>query len=154
MSSMGLFEMDGGVTAHSELDLTSPLFAKITISLDSRYYQGKEFVIEAVNHSSANRYIKSARLNGKLLKNLRIPFSAIVNGGKLVLEMTDTPMEWVGFYNDENDNKLMLVCCTYLEDSMKLATSYTESCYKFSPQVFFVLLLFGYERLGVLGFSS
>lgn len=48
----------------------------------------------------------------------------------------------------------MLVCCTYLEDSMKLATSYTESCYKFSPQVFFVLLLFGYERLGVLGFSS
>ncbi len=91
MSAMGLFEMDGGVTADSQLDLTSPLFEKITISLDSRYYKGKEFVIEAVNNSSDNRYIKSARLNGKLLKGLRIPFSAIANGGKLVLEMTDAP---------------------------------------------------------------
>lgn len=93
MSAMGLFEMDGGVTADSELDLTSPLFEKITISLDSRYYKGKEFVIEAVNNSPENRYIKSARLNGKLLKGLRIPFGAIVDGGKLVLEMTDTPCD-------------------------------------------------------------
>lgn len=93
MSAMGLFEMDGGVTADSELDLTSPLFEKITISLDSRYYKGKEFVIEAVNNSPENRYIKSARLNGKLLKGLRIPFGAIADGGKLVLEMTDTPCD-------------------------------------------------------------
>lgn len=93
MSAMGLFEMDGGVTADSELDLTSPLFEKITISLDSRYYKGKEFVIEAVNNSPENCYIKSARLNGKLLKRLRIPFGAIADGGKLVLEMTDTPCD-------------------------------------------------------------
>lgn len=93
MSSMGLFEMDGGVTANSELDITSPLFEKITISLDSRYYKGKKFVIEALNNSSENRYIKSAHLNGKPLKKLRIPFSAIINGGKLVLEMTDIPCD-------------------------------------------------------------
>ena len=75
MSAMGLFEMDGGVTADSELDITSPLFNKITIALDSRYYPGKEFVIEAVNNSPENRYIRSARLNGKLLKNFRIPLA-------------------------------------------------------------------------------
>ena len=92
MSAMGLFEMDGGVTADSELDITSPLFNKITIALDSRYYPGKEFVIEAVNNSPENRYIRSARLNGKLLKNFRIPFSALVNGGRLELEMGNEPL--------------------------------------------------------------
>lgn len=93
MSAIGLFEMDGGVTAHSELDITSPIFEKITLSLDPKYYKGKEFIIEAIGNSAENRYIKSARLNGRLLKELRIPFSAIVNGGKLVLEMTDTPLD-------------------------------------------------------------
>lgn len=93
MSAMGLFEMNGGVSVHPELDITSPLFEKITITLDNRYYQGKEFIIEAKNNSPENRYIQSARLNGKLLKNLRIPFESIIKGGKLVLEMGNTPLQ-------------------------------------------------------------
>ncbi len=91
MSSIGLFEMNGGVTADSELEITSPLFNKITLSLNPHYYPGKEFVIEAVNNSPENCYIQSARLNGKLLNTMRIPFSAIKNGGKLELIMTDKP---------------------------------------------------------------
>ncbi|GHV09870.1 hypothetical protein FACS1894162_1540 [Bacteroidia bacterium] len=89
MSAIGLFEMDGGVTAHSELEMTSPIFDKITIHLDGRYYPGKEFVIETQNNSTENRYIQSAYLNGKKLTVPRIPFDAITKGGRLVLNMTN-----------------------------------------------------------------
>lgn len=91
MSSIGLFEMNGGVTANSEMELTSPIFDKITIKLDPRYYTGKEFVIETVNNSAENCYIRSATLNGKPLSQPRIPFSAVKNGGKLVLVMDNSP---------------------------------------------------------------
>lgn len=89
MSAIGLFEMNGGVTANPEVELTSPIFDKITLSLDNKYYKGTEFTIETINNSPQNCYIKSATLNGIKLKQPRIPFSTIVNGGKLVLEMTN-----------------------------------------------------------------
>ncbi len=91
MSAMGLFEMDGGVTRHSEMEITSPLFNRIVIKLDGDYYSGKEVVIEAVNNSDKNRYIASARWNGKLLKQMRIPFGELIKGGVLTLEMSDVP---------------------------------------------------------------
>ncbi len=89
MSAIGLFEMNGGVTANPEFDITSPVFDKITITLDNRYYPGKEFIIEAKNNSDENKYIGAAYLNGKKLDVLRIPFEAIKKGGSLVLEMTN-----------------------------------------------------------------
>lgn len=91
MTALGLFEMNGGVTANSQLELTSPLFSKITIQLDSAYYKGSTFTIEARNNSGTNRYIQQATLNGVPLTQPRIPFSALVNGGVLQLEMGDTP---------------------------------------------------------------
>ena len=91
MSAMGLFEMNGGVTANSELEITSPIFNRITISLDNRYYKGKKFTIEAINNSAKNCYIKSATLNGVKLKEPRFPFEAIKNGGKLILIMDSDP---------------------------------------------------------------
>lgn len=91
MTAMGLFEMNGGVTANPELEITSPQFSKITIALNNQYYPGKTFTIEARNNSAENIYIKSATLNGKALKEPRIPFSAIAKGGTLVLEMDSHP---------------------------------------------------------------
>ena len=93
MSAIGLFEMNGGVTANPEFDITSSLFDKITIRLDNRYYPGKEFTIEVRNNSGKNCYIKTAFLNGKKLELPRIPFEAIRKGGSLVYEMTDKPEE-------------------------------------------------------------
>lgn len=91
MTALGLFEMNGGVSSDPQLELTSPLFNKITIALDPAYYKGTTFTIEARNNSATNRYIRKATLNGKELKQPRIPFSALTNGGTLVLEMGDTP---------------------------------------------------------------
>lgn len=91
MTALGLFEMNGGVTSDPQFELTSPLFNKITITLDPAYYKGSTFSIEARNNSEKNRYIRKATLNGKELKSPRIPFSALANGGTLLLEMGDTP---------------------------------------------------------------
>lgn len=93
MSAIGLFEMDGGASTNPIYELTSPIFSKVKIKLDNQYYEGKEFVIEAKNASSENRYIQSATLNGKPLHKFWIDHSELVQGGKLVLELGPEPNE-------------------------------------------------------------
>jgi predicted alpha-1,2-mannosidase len=95
ITAMGIFEMNGGVTDSSKVDLTGPLFDKITITLDPNYYKGKEFVITTKNNSPENIYIQSAELNGKPLSKSWIYFTDIVNGGKLNFVLGNTPNpEW------------------------------------------------------------
>ena len=87
MSAMGFFEMNGGTSPDLLVDLTGPIFDRITIQLDPRYYPGSEFVIETRNQSKENIYIRSVSLNGKELKDPRISFRDIVQGGRIVFEM-------------------------------------------------------------------
>jgi predicted alpha-1,2-mannosidase len=89
MGALGLFEMNGGTSPDLQLDITSPLFKSAKIRLNNKYYPGREFIIEAHDNSPENIYIKSARLNGHLLKENKISFKDVVNGGKLELFMTD-----------------------------------------------------------------
>ena len=83
ITSMGLFEMNGGTTDSSKVDLSTPLFNKIDIVLDPKFYKGKEFVITTENNSPDNIYIQSATLNGKPLDKSWIYYQDIVKGGKL-----------------------------------------------------------------------
>jgi len=89
--AMGLFEMDGGCSVRPYYDLSSPLFSRITLRLDRRYYGGREFVIEAHDNSPANVYIQSARLNGRPLGRAWIYHDEIVAGGRLEFEMGPKP---------------------------------------------------------------
>lgn len=99
MSAMGLFEMEGGCETEPMVNITSPLFNKITINLDNNYYSGNQFSIEAHNNSKENKYIQSATLNGKPLNSVRIKFKDIVAGGKLILKMDSEPnKEWGKMY--------------------------------------------------------
>lgn len=91
MSAMGFFEMNGGAGANPELDITSPLFRQITIHLDSDYYSGKIFTIKAKGNSDENIYIQRITLNGEPWHSTRIPFSAVVEGGELVMTMGSEP---------------------------------------------------------------
>lgn len=93
ISSLGLFDMKGLADQAPSFALGSPLFDKITIRLNDRYYKGKEFVIEARNNSKQNDYVQSMNLNGKPLTDTRIPFSEIIQGGHLVLEMGSQPKD-------------------------------------------------------------
>ena len=91
MSSLGLFQTDGGTRSEPIYEIGSPLFKRIQIDLGNQYNRGKTFVIEANNNSFNNKYVQSATLNGKELKNFWFLASDLLKGGKLELEMGPEP---------------------------------------------------------------
>lgn len=105
IASMGLFEMNGGVTDDPTFDLTSPLFDEITIHLDKMYNGGKPFVIKTINNSDENIYIQSATLNGKPFSNPKLRFNELVKGGELVFKMGANPNK--GWGQNEKEGKNM-----------------------------------------------
>lgn len=95
MSAMGLFQTNGGASEKPFYEIGSPIFPKVTIELNSKFYPGKTFTIEARNVSDKNRYIQSATLDGKPLNKPWFYHSELVDGGSLVLEMGPEPnMNW------------------------------------------------------------
>ena len=88
---IGLFQMRGGAAIDPIYEIGSPIFDKITIKLNNKYYLGEEFVIETKNNSSVNRYIQAASLDGKPLNKSWFFHKKLVDGGKLILEMGDKP---------------------------------------------------------------
>ena len=122
MSAMGLFEMDGGAAVDPVYELSGPIFNKITIRLDSNYYTSKEFIIEAKNSSSKNRYIQSATLNGVELNKFWIKHSDLVKGGKLVLEMGSKPNKnWPSnLEHPQKTNIPAIVATPYIIDTKKV----------------------------------
>ncbi len=91
MSAIGLFQMEGGCSENPFYELGSPRFPRITVHLDQQFNRGKTFIIEANNASKNAKYIHSVKLNGQPINSFRIPQSEVFKGGKMVLEMKDTP---------------------------------------------------------------
>lgn len=93
ISSLGLFDVKGLTDTEPSFALGSPLFDKVTIRLSDRYFKGKEFVIEAPGNSAANGYVEQFLLNGQPLKEPRIPFHTLTEGGTLQMQMGNTPKD-------------------------------------------------------------
>ena len=93
MAALGLFQMDGGCRVDPIYEIASPIFQNVSINLGERYGRGKTFAIEAVNASRTNKYVQGAILNGKKLDNFWFSSSELLKGGKLVLQMGNTPNE-------------------------------------------------------------
>jgi putative alpha-1,2-mannosidase len=91
MAGIGLFDVKGLTDTDPAFGIGSPLFDKITIDLNSKYYSGKQFVIETENNSPDNFYIQSMSVNGSDLTKTFIPFSSVTSGGKMVIKMGNTP---------------------------------------------------------------
>ena len=95
LMAMGLFEMDGGCATNPTYEITSPVFDRVTIHLDNRYYPGDTFEITTVNNSSENMYIQSAQLNGQDWDRCWFPHSTYASGGTLQLVMgADPNLSW------------------------------------------------------------
>jgi putative alpha-1,2-mannosidase len=84
MAGIGLFDVKGLTAPDPSFQIGSPLFNKVTIQCPGR----GTFVIEADNNSKENIYIQEAILNGKVDKDLRLPFADFAKGGILKLKMT------------------------------------------------------------------
>ncbi|WP_343688341.1 GH92 family glycosyl hydrolase [Chitinophaga sp.] len=70
--------------------INAPYFTKTIIHQEN----GKDFTIIANNLSGKNRYIRSVKLNGKDYEPSWLEHQDIVNGGELVLEMSDKASTW------------------------------------------------------------
>lgn len=91
MAALGLFQTDGGCNINPVYEIASPLYEKATINLENRYGRGKQFVIKANGASRINKYVQSAKLNGKPLDSFKFPAADLLKGGMLELEMGDKP---------------------------------------------------------------
>ena len=91
MASMGLFDVKGLTAPDPSFQLCSPLFDKVTISLNPDYYEGREFVIETAGNAPENCYIGSAQLDGKPLTGVQLPFADVVRGGRLKITLASEP---------------------------------------------------------------
>jgi len=87
-NAMGFYPVTTGTGLYA---VGSPIFKKVTIDLKD----GKQFVVRADDSSKKNKYIQSARLNGKPFNRCWIKHSEITNGGMLELQMGEKPnKEW------------------------------------------------------------
>jgi predicted alpha-1,2-mannosidase len=71
--------------------LGSPLFSRVTLHLDERWYKGASFTITAENQMPDHPYVQSATLNGKPLSRAWIRHSEIAAGGILEFVMGAVP---------------------------------------------------------------
>ena len=71
LMAIGLFSLTGNVDQNPSYEITSPIFDRIEITLDDRYYEKGKFIIQTYHNSAGNCYIRQARLNGKPLHDFR-----------------------------------------------------------------------------------
>jgi predicted alpha-1,2-mannosidase len=83
-SSMGFYPVTPGVPVYT---IGSPVFSKVVISLEN----GKRFTVIASHCSRVNKYIQSAKMNGRILKTPWFTHQQLVNGGTLELIMGPKP---------------------------------------------------------------
>lgn len=83
-SAMGFYPVD---PVSGQYIIGAPQIPRMTLRLPG----GKDFTVKARNLSDENRYVASARLNGRKLDGFRISHEDIVSGGILEFEMTNQP---------------------------------------------------------------
>jgi len=88
-SSMGFYPVTPGTPVYT---IGSPVFEKVAIDLAN----GKQFQMIANKCSVINKYIQSAKLNGKVLDTPWFTHEQLVSGGKLELEMGPLPNKMWG----------------------------------------------------------
>ena len=81
--------MNGGTEDNPEYQIGSPIFDKVSIKLNPDYYSNSTFTIKTINNSATNVYVNKVILNGKSVENYSLSQNDIVNGGELILEMSD-----------------------------------------------------------------
>jgi predicted alpha-1,2-mannosidase len=95
LMKLGLFEMKSGAAQIPTIDLSSPLFERITIYLNQDYYQGEKIEILAPENSNENRFIQSVTWNNTPLTKPEIEHKLFTQGGTLEYQLGEKPnKEW------------------------------------------------------------
>jgi predicted alpha-1,2-mannosidase len=92
LMAMGLFDVTGGAGTEPRYEITSPLFDRVTVTLDPRYYPGRRFTITTRDNAPGNVYIQSASLNGQPLNDrFWITHRELTSGGTLEITLGPQP---------------------------------------------------------------
>ena len=86
MSALGFYQVEPAGARY--------WFGSPTVDRAELTVKGGKFIIETINNSATNIYIKSIKLNGKPHNQPYIEHSDIAAGGTLTIEMSDTPAKW------------------------------------------------------------
>ncbi|MFA4869386.1 MAG: GH92 family glycosyl hydrolase [Pedobacter sp.] len=97
-SAMGFYPVTPGIPVYT---IGSPVFEKVAIDLPN----GKTFQVIANKSSVQNKYIQSAKFNGKVLDTPWFTHQELVAGGKLELEMGPLPNKAWGMGQNTNISK-------------------------------------------------
>jgi predicted alpha-1,2-mannosidase len=83
-TALGFYPVAPG---NDQYALGSPTVKTATLKLEN----GRTLIIEAVDQSEKNVYVKKVTVNGKTLGRNYITHAEIMNGGKIVFQMSDKP---------------------------------------------------------------
>ncbi|TJZ50881.1 glycoside hydrolase family 92 protein [Sphingobacterium olei] len=83
-SSLGFYPVAPGDDAYW---IGSPLVKSATIDLES----GKQIHVNAKNQGTENKYVRKVSWNGKEIKDFKLSFELLRNGGNLEFEMSSKP---------------------------------------------------------------
>ena len=88
LAAIGLHQICAG---DPRFEVFTPLFDKVTLTLDPKYTKGGTFTITTKNNSPENIYIQSATLNGKPFNRCWLNYAEITAGGQLDLVLGPQP---------------------------------------------------------------
>ena len=90
MSAWAIFNMIGfypDCPGLPEYTLTTPVFNKVTIRLDPKWYKEKELVIESNRTQPGTLYINKVLLNGKKFNQYRITHDELVHSQRILFDL-------------------------------------------------------------------
>ena len=93
LSTMGLFDVQGGAPAEPTYQIGSPAFDKIVVHLNPLNATGKKLVIRTIGNGPDAYYVQKASFNGKPLEQNWLYRKDILSGGELVLTMGTEPSD-------------------------------------------------------------
>lgn len=94
MSTWAIFSMMGFYpVCPGDMDyiVSSPVFDKVTIQLDERYYQKNEIVIETEKSSADAIYIQDITIDGKKHNKYTLSQDELMNAGTIRFKLSDQP---------------------------------------------------------------
>jgi predicted alpha-1,2-mannosidase len=83
-SSLGFYPL---IPAEPVYEIGVPLFEKVELNLQHE----KKFIIQAINLSTDNWYIKTKTLNGSILPGTKLTYNELIKGGNLTFYMANKP---------------------------------------------------------------
>ncbi|CAG7647650.1 GH92 family glycosyl hydrolase [Streptomyces bryophytorum] len=91
LSAIGVYPMTPGTDLWG---LSTPLFSRVDVTLDKRYYPHGNLTVTAPGSSATDRYIQSARLGGHQLTHTYLTTGDIRAGKDIALTVGASPSAW------------------------------------------------------------